>query len=265
MRQNYECKEKSHVPKTQLKEEIEQYFQGQDATAKITAKALRKCFPSVIHGRSGKLNGKRIPTWMNISKRTGDLPTCDISAVEQLLKSKEYSILSKNDHKITCLVPTMFEMSNMRTSIEVSIDFDNVENPVCVRFLGKKVQLDKVFQKTTVNIRDEVEMSTFLSEVKNIRPCCGYNPVGNEKPDYLWNCAGGHEENAVPRKRGRSCKLFISPSAISPTCQTCRFTGYLRWRDFHNEDEDDEEDSGDVKLGEQDHHRGTESKIKHIL
>ncbi len=221
------------MPQSQLKEEIDSYFQGENATPKVIAKALRKCFPLVRHSRAGqKRAGHRTRVWVNISKKTktGDgqpSQIANINTVEQLLKSKGYLILSKTDHVITSLLPINYEMNGTRICIEVCVDFLDLDHPVCVIFLGRQVPLDKVFQKQDINICNVAEITTFLEEIKNIRPCCGYEPLTNEESEYTWENTSDTNEIVTHRKRARSCKLFISPSAVGITCQSCRYTQYL--------------------------------------
>ncbi len=191
---------------------------------------MKKCFPLVKHSRAG--TGIRV--WNNIRKRTSIADQsgqaqqiADINTVEKLLKSKGYLILSKSEHVIAGLLPIDYEVDDTRICIEVSIDFINLDDPVCVRFLGRQVPLDKVFKKLDFNIYNVVEISEFFEELKKVIPCCGYVPVKPKEAEYSWKNVGDSSEIVTHRKRSRTCKLLICPSDKSPTCQTCRYTQYL--------------------------------------
>ncbi len=151
----------------------------------------------------------------------------DISTVEEVLKSKGYLILSKSEHVITGLMPINYEVNHTRICIEVSIDFINLDDPVCVRFLGRQVPLDKVFKKLDFNIYSIVEISVFLEELKIVRPCCGYETVTPEDTDYLWQNLADPNEIVTHHKRAHTCKLLVCPSDSSPSCQSCRNARYL--------------------------------------
>ncbi len=202
----------------------------------MIAKALRKCFPLVKHSK-GERN---VTTWRHLKKKASSVDSrdigvpgnqqsrqiADINTVEEILKSKGYLILSKSEHVITGLVPINYEVNDTRICIEISIDFVNIDDPVSVRFLGRQVPLDKVFQKLEFNIYSVVEISVFLEELKRVRPCFGYEIGTREEADYSWKNIADPNEIVTHCKRARTCKLLLCPSTSSHTCQNCRWRRY---------------------------------------
>ncbi len=216
---NYEvCPVSLPLKKTDIYEHIKKHFKLDPDKKKVGA-ILKQLFPS-LKNTTLRINGKIHGAYSNIARIMHPVEVQVTDDWKSLLEGSGFLIKMNSQDKTDCCYPTKYTFNGVQLYLELTIEHNSIK--LC--FNGKNVNMEKVMAIEQENIlRNPQERPSFLSTLKDLRPCTGYflskSPVHN-----VWGILGEDLEDGEETFNSQNCTVFLQLNTRSTTtcCESCQ-------------------------------------------